>query len=623
MAVLTKITSRTLADNSVTSAKISADVVGASDLAPNSVGASELADNAVDTDAIAATAVSAAKMATDTGIHANYHKMPTFANDSARNSAISSPSAGMMIYHTGEGHVQQYSGTAWNTVPDNFQIGHVEGTINTDTNSTLIAHGVGFISGMTVKLILQSSGADISGHTSLSYTLNSATKITITVPTGTTAIAAGTKVILHIAKAGQSIQSPVLTSAADPAFTTAAGSIASLRDTEGKSFALSTKIAATSATGEAITYATSNLDTNYFALNTSTGEITTHATTALTGIMGGGTSDVTDSFDVVATSGADANATETRAFSIIVKYAYDGSTPTRAGKSCWHIINQNAHNSSALEDGVYFINPDTGPSGNIPVWCDMTTDGGGWTMIMQTNSAREQNTGEGVDIFSSAQDAGPNAIWFDDMTIGPYATNDKYFGHTRNWESYHQNNAGNANNGSREFMIQKRKVGEKFVHASTNSAIWKGVTWLASNTSQNNLPGTGGNNVAYGYWSMALNATMEFGDGTTLAPPSGERFSMTSCLNDNSSCDDWHSTHVHNQGHTTRGYQHWGDYNHATKKMWGITYGTGTDPNSYSGAVWSRPDVAGNAGGTELNYGRSDGDREMGMSYWVRNKGTW
>ena len=63
MAVLTKITSRTLADNSVTSAKISGDVITASDLAPNSVGASELADDAVDTAAIADDAVTNASIA--------------------------------------------------------------------------------------------------------------------------------------------------------------------------------------------------------------------------------------------------------------------------------------------------------------------------------------------------------------------------------------------------------------------------------------------------------------------------------------------------------------------------------------------------------------------------------
>ena len=53
MAVLTKITTRTLADNSVTAAKIQADTIVAGDLAPNSVTASELANDAVDTAALA------------------------------------------------------------------------------------------------------------------------------------------------------------------------------------------------------------------------------------------------------------------------------------------------------------------------------------------------------------------------------------------------------------------------------------------------------------------------------------------------------------------------------------------------------------------------------------------
>ena len=63
MAVLTQITSRSLADNSVTSAKVQGDVIAAGDLAPNSVTASELADDAVDTAAIADDAVTNASIA--------------------------------------------------------------------------------------------------------------------------------------------------------------------------------------------------------------------------------------------------------------------------------------------------------------------------------------------------------------------------------------------------------------------------------------------------------------------------------------------------------------------------------------------------------------------------------
>ena len=57
MAVLTKITGRSLADNAVTSSHVQGDVIAAGDLAPNPVGASELADDAVDTAAIADDAV--------------------------------------------------------------------------------------------------------------------------------------------------------------------------------------------------------------------------------------------------------------------------------------------------------------------------------------------------------------------------------------------------------------------------------------------------------------------------------------------------------------------------------------------------------------------------------------
>lgn len=65
MAVLTKITSRTLADNSVTSAKIQAGAVAAADVGTNAITAVELADDAVDTAAIADDAITSALIADD------------------------------------------------------------------------------------------------------------------------------------------------------------------------------------------------------------------------------------------------------------------------------------------------------------------------------------------------------------------------------------------------------------------------------------------------------------------------------------------------------------------------------------------------------------------------------
>ena len=116
-------------------------------------------------------------------------EVQVYANASARNLAISSPANGMIIYNTAESALQQYNGT-WSTIAPAPTINSVSGTINEDTNTTLTVNGSQFVSGMTCKLVLASSGADISGHTALSYTLVSAAQITVTVPSGTTGIAA-------------------------------------------------------------------------------------------------------------------------------------------------------------------------------------------------------------------------------------------------------------------------------------------------------------------------------------------------------------------------------------------------------------------------------------------------
>ena len=62
MAVLTKITSRSLADNAVTSAHVQADTLAAADIADGSITAAKIASDAVTTVKIANDAVTAAKI---------------------------------------------------------------------------------------------------------------------------------------------------------------------------------------------------------------------------------------------------------------------------------------------------------------------------------------------------------------------------------------------------------------------------------------------------------------------------------------------------------------------------------------------------------------------------------
>ena len=87
-------------------------------------------------------------------------------------------------------------GTAWKETLVVPSIISVTGEINEDTNTTLTVTGTGFASGMTIKLINSSTGADITGHTTLSYT-GSSSPLTVTIPSATTSITAGTSVKIN------------------------------------------------------------------------------------------------------------------------------------------------------------------------------------------------------------------------------------------------------------------------------------------------------------------------------------------------------------------------------------------------------------------------------------------
>jgi hypothetical protein len=107
------------------------------------------------------------------------------------------------------------------------------------------------------------------------------------------------------------------------------------------------------------------------SLNTSTGVIS--GTPSTTGYNVSG---VTSSFDITATNSLGASAV--KSFTITRQWL-DGSTVNKAARSAYQILADTGITTS----GNYYININSEPR---LVYCDMSTDGGGWMRIVNGNN---------------------------------------------------------------------------------------------------------------------------------------------------------------------------------------------------------------------------------------------
>ncbi len=105
-------------------------------------------------------------------------------------------------------------------------------------------------------------------------------------------------------------------------------------------------------------------------------------------------------------------------FNIIIgaenQYVIGTQEPAYLGKSCSEILSD----GKSTGDGYYFIGEDD--SDKIEVYCDMSTNGGGWTLVTRLNT-EDANTRKWEDSF-----------WTDNQGIGQLKDNQDYMSSYRN-----------------------------------------------------------------------------------------------------------------------------------------------------------------------------------------------
>ena len=374
---LTKIGTDGVKDDAITKSKIPANQIESSELADDAVTSAKIADNPSFTGT--------------SGI-----KLPIGTTGQRVNTE------GILRYNSTTDLPEFYNGTSWQPIDTPPAVTSVN---NTNPSATQIAAGfdlvitgTSFKSGATVKFI----GNDGTEHSSPTVTVNTSTQITARVHTSVSHSNEPYDVKVINASGLSGLLEDALNVNAQPAFTTAAGTVATIDDIDTGTHAT---LAAGDPEGDAVTFS---------------GTVGGGLTLASNGVISGNPTNVTSATTLTFTATAtDAvSNTSTRSFNIIVNPTNDGSSAARATANPTALYNDTGINTS----GVYWIKA-SGFNSGTAVQGYFTFDGNnGYLMVVNyvhdggTDPALNDRTNSSLPLFGS-------------NTLGTNESGGTYWGH--------------------------------------------------------------------------------------------------------------------------------------------------------------------------------------------------
>jgi hypothetical protein len=286
------------------------------------------------------------------------------------------PVQGMLRYNTTLGLYEQYTSIGWQSIDAPPVVNNISGTINENTDSTITVYGSGFKDGSVVYI----EGPAVS-NVGRALVTTYVSDIQLTASTNSSVVnfvGQGSFDVKVLNPSGLfGVLSPAGNVDEDPIWATSAGTVATIYDRGGSYTTIATLSATDADSSVSYSVVSGSLPAGT-SLNSSTGVIS--------GDPDDVGSNTTSNFTVRATSNGQ---TIDRSFSIIVNRAVDGSSSDRA-----------AANASAIKsvtgtttNGLYWINWNGTP---IQVYCDMSTDGGGWMLTFRCKNYNNQGCGQGV-----------------------------------------------------------------------------------------------------------------------------------------------------------------------------------------------------------------------------------